>query len=130
MGASITVGYLSSQGYGYRKPLQDLLVSQGVKIDFIGSKQDGNMPNSHNEAKPGDVIAAIATRFTYSAMLRPNVILVHAGTNDLWADKSAAQWAAAPAAIKVLLNQIWTSCPDAVLLVCPHIVVSRLRSCF
>lgn len=114
LGASITVGYLSTKGYGYRKPLQDLLVAAGVNVDFVGSRTEGtNMANNHVEAKNGETIVQIATRFNYSSALRPNIVLIHAGTNDMIQGLQAA----APARINALLEQIHAACPDAVLMV-------------
>lgn len=121
LGASITFGYLSTQGYGFRKPLQDLLVVANAKVDYVGSQIDGNMPNGHHESKSGETIDKIATRFKFSNHMRPNVVLIHAGTNNLWYDKTSESWAKAPGEIEELIQAIWTGCPDSVLLVSPHL---------
>jgi hypothetical protein len=46
LGASITQGYLSSSGNGYRKPLRDKLRSEGWKVNMVGTKRDGNMTDN------------------------------------------------------------------------------------
>lgn len=43
LGASITWGLHSQSGNGYRKPLRDLLVHHGWKVDMVGSKHHGDM---------------------------------------------------------------------------------------
>lgn len=43
LGASITWGYLSSTGNGYRKPLRDKLRFEGWEVDMVGSKSNGDM---------------------------------------------------------------------------------------
>lgn len=43
LGASITWGYLSSTGNGYRKPLRDKLRFEGWDVDMVGSKSNGDM---------------------------------------------------------------------------------------
>ena len=46
LGASITWGYLSSDGNGYRKPLRDQLRFEGWEVDMVGSKSNGDMKDN------------------------------------------------------------------------------------
>lgn len=46
LGASITCGYKSTDGNGYRKPLRDKLTSAGYGVDMIGSRQIGSMKDN------------------------------------------------------------------------------------
>lgn len=83
---------------GYRKPLFDLLVKNGYKIDFVGSQNHGIRPKTDRnwydwncEAYPGWKIPDIASKLD-SALIQyhPNVLLVHVGTNgNDWGDKPA-----------------------------------------
>jgi hypothetical protein len=43
LGASITVGYRSSDDNGYRKTFRDHLTSAGWKVNMVGSYTGGNM---------------------------------------------------------------------------------------
>ncbi|QKX57197.1 uncharacterized protein TRUGW13939_04305 [Talaromyces rugulosus] len=82
LGASITWGYLSSTGNGYRKPLRDKLRYQGWQVDMVGSKTNGDMKDNGVEAHSGDVISQVQTAVGNSLKYKPNIVLVNAGTND------------------------------------------------
>ncbi|KAK9590735.1 hypothetical protein V6Z92_003825 [Aspergillus fumigatus] len=82
LGASITWGYLSSTGNGYRKPLRDKLRFEGWEVDMVGSKSNGDMRDNDVEAHSGDVITQVHTAATNSLVYKPNVVLINAGTND------------------------------------------------
>lgn len=79
---SITQGYQSSNGNGYRGPLYDILTSRGNTLSMIGSQSSGTMPQPQNEGHDGATISQIAS-YTSAYHERPNVILLHAGTNDM-----------------------------------------------
>ncbi|KAG2421959.1 hypothetical protein HFD88_005935 [Aspergillus terreus] len=82
LGASITWGYLSSTGNGYRKPLRDKLRFEGWEVDMVGSKSNGDMVDNDVEAHSGDVITQVQTAAANSLAYKPNVVLINAGTND------------------------------------------------
>ncbi|KAI1008878.1 hypothetical protein LB504_001329, partial [Fusarium proliferatum] len=70
LGASITQGYLSTDNNGYRKWLRSQLRYKGWKVNMVGSKQNGDMRDRvHNE-------------FRKSMWMKPNLVLINAGTND------------------------------------------------
>jgi hypothetical protein len=46
LGASITVGYQSSDGNGYRKPLREQLRYAGWEVDMVGSLTNGTMKDN------------------------------------------------------------------------------------
>lgn len=48
---------------------------------------------------------------------QPNVILLHAGTNDNWFEISGETYADAPNRLGIMVDYILCNCPDAVLLV-------------
>ncbi|KAL3463731.1 SGNH hydrolase-type esterase domain-containing protein [Aspergillus heterothallicus] len=82
LGASITWGYLSSTGNGYRKPLRDKLRFEGWDVDMVGSKSNGDMVDNDVEAHSGDVITQVQAAAANSLAYKPNVVLINAGTND------------------------------------------------
>ncbi|GES66464.1 esterase [Aspergillus terreus] len=82
LGASITWGYLSSTGNGYRKPLRDKLRFEGWEVNMVGSKSNGDMVDNDVEAHSGDVITQVQTAAANSLVYKPNVVLINAGTND------------------------------------------------
>jgi lysophospholipase L1-like esterase len=82
LGASITVGYTSSDGNGYRKYLREQLRYAGWEVDMVGNLANGTMKDNQNEGHFGDTIDHIAEAAVNSTRLQPNVILINAGTND------------------------------------------------
>ncbi|KAK4461303.1 hypothetical protein QBC42DRAFT_330084 [Cladorrhinum samala] len=83
LGASITQGFGSTDGTGYRKLLRSRLRFAGWKVNMVGSKRDGGMADSDNEGHPGKVIAEVREAFDGSgSSLMPNLVLINAGTND------------------------------------------------
>lgn len=114
LGNSITFGYLSSDGNGYRKALFDTLTSNGTAVQMIGSVQAGNMTNNQNEGHPGATITQIATFANLSLSERPNVILLMAGTNDMAQSLNVSD---APRRLGNLIDQCHAACPDSVVLV-------------
>lgn len=115
LGDSITYGFQSSDYNGYRGELYDKLA--GSKLRFIGSQKAGNMPDNHNEGHSGATINEIAAFAINSLPQRPNMVLLHAGTNDLNADPPKDPYDSAPARLGRLLDQIISACPDATILV-------------
>lgn len=113
LGNSITWGYGSSSGNGYRQFLLDKL-SPTHNVTYIGSEHAGNMTNNANEGHPGAKISDIAEFADRSLPERPNVILVMAGTNDCIADHDMEQ---APVRLGALIDRCLEACPDATVLV-------------
>ncbi|KAF8178847.1 SGNH hydrolase-type esterase domain-containing protein [Mycena galopus ATCC 62051] len=114
LGDSITYGFTSTDGNGYRLTLYDLLLP-GNTVDFIGSIQAGTMVDNNNEGHIGEIISQIAEAATNPAALpaRPNVVLLMAGTNDILDGISSG----APAQLSILIDSIFSACPDAALIV-------------
>ncbi|KAF5604267.1 acetylxylan esterase [Fusarium subglutinans] len=82
LGASITQGYLSTDNNGYRKWLRSQLLYRGWKVNMVGSKQNGNMKDRDNEGWPGYLIDQVHNEFRKSMWMKPNLVLINAGTND------------------------------------------------
>ena len=115
MGDSITAGYQSSTGDGYRGPLFNQLASQVGTLDFVGSQIDGTMADSSNEGHYGYKIADIAGLATGVVQsYRPNIILLHIGSNDLNSTHAVGN---TPQQLASLIDQIVAAEPDATLLV-------------
>ena len=115
LGDSITYGYLSSDGNGYRLPLENDLA--GSKLQYIGSVRSGNMADNYNEGQSGATINQIAANARKSLFERPNVILIHAGTNDLNNNQPSDPYDSAPARLGALIDEVVAACPDAAVLV-------------
>jgi lysophospholipase L1-like esterase len=84
LGDSITAGVESSSGAGYRAPLYESLHRATGGVEFVGSMRSGRAGDPHHEGHPGwtiDQIEKIAACSVPSN--RPNVVLLHAGTNDV-----------------------------------------------
>jgi hypothetical protein len=72
------------------------------------------MANNNNEGHPGALISDIELYADKSLHLQPNVVLVLAGTNDIYND---ADPAGAPGRLGSLIDKIIGACPDATILV-------------
>jgi len=80
---------------GYRKPLYDMLKSEGYSFDFVGSTNHGKRENSDNwydwnsESYPGWTINSIAdTTLKVLPFYKPDILLIHIGTNGRnWEEK-------------------------------------------
>jgi len=85
LGASITHGYGSSDGNGYRGVLRARLTHDaGMRVDFVGSQRSGTLADAEHEGHPGWRIDQIAARADeWVAAYRPRVVVVHLGTNDM-----------------------------------------------
>jgi hypothetical protein len=114
LGDSITYGAGSSHGGGYRPTLGNLLREDGANVTFVGSQRSGPAPDAH-EGRSGWTISQIAG-ITDSALAtyRPNVVLLHIGTNDLNNNDNPG---GAPARLGALIDQIFRAAPDVTLLV-------------
>jgi len=112
LGDSITWGFKSTSGNGYRQDLLNQLA--GNNVLYIGSNRGGNMTNNANEGWPGYLIDQISSKAELSLPQRPNVILLMAGTNDMLQNNSLTT---APARLGSLIDECTLACPDAVVIV-------------
>lgn len=115
LGDSITWGYASPSGNGYRGYLWNDLAAEGHAPDFVGSLRGGTMSDPDNEGHSGwriDQIAGIAD--SVLAAYRPNVVTLEIGTNDL---NGNYQVDTAADRLKSLIDQITRDVPDATVLV-------------
>jgi lysophospholipase L1-like esterase len=120
LGDSITAGYDSTTGNGYRQPLATALASQVGYLDYVGSQYDGTMADPDNEGHFGAEINGIAAVTNASLnSYKPNMVLLLAGINDLG---NSYEVSTAPNRLASLIDQIIAAEPDATVLVSQLIV--------
>ncbi|KAK4230039.1 hypothetical protein QBC38DRAFT_62431 [Podospora fimiseda] len=83
LGASIVRGIGSTDGNGFRKYVRDQLRYEGWAVNMVGSQRDGSMTDNDFEATPGFTVAQLEGLAENSFKYKPNVVLIHAGTNDM-----------------------------------------------
>ncbi|KAL4867215.1 hypothetical protein BDV12DRAFT_198425 [Aspergillus spectabilis] len=115
IGDSITWGAQSSDSNGYRKQLFNRLVGRGNKVDFVGGTQSGDMSDPDHEGHRGFEISGITSSSAVGIYASPNIVLLHAGTNDM---KAGVSGTTALNRLKQLIDLILEHAPDAVVLVC------------
>jgi lysophospholipase L1-like esterase len=115
LGDSITYGVGSSTGSGYRDRLWAPAAAGGYGLDFVGSEQTGTMPDAQHEGHRGWTIADVADHAdAWIEASRPDVILLHIGTND---EAKPERAPGAPERLSTLIDQIRLAAPDATLFV-------------
>jgi lysophospholipase L1-like esterase len=118
-GDSITYGvesYNATENGGYRDKLWDLLTSDGLALDFVGSLKNGpaGFPDRDHEGLRGKSIDYLdSIDSSKLAAAAPDAILLMAGTNDL-ASNTAAQMVAE---LRALIVSITDNRPGATLFV-------------
>ncbi|KAI0095577.1 SGNH hydrolase-type esterase domain-containing protein [Nemania sp. FL0031] len=115
IGDSITWGAQSSDENGYRLSLFNKLGSGGNNVDFVGSVQSGNMTDRDHEGHRGFIIDEINTASDVGIFAAPNIVLLHAGTNDMNKDVDVGN---APSRLENLINKIFDHSPNAAVFVC------------
>ncbi|CCF38214.1 GDSL-like Lipase/Acylhydrolase [Colletotrichum higginsianum] len=124
VGDSITVGFLSDMdggdGNGYRLKLLDDLSKD--EVVFAGTEtMNGTMPGGYFAAWSAMTIKFIAEHVGPSLAQRPNIILIHAGTNDMNPDPNISREGHDPKAaadrLGELIDKTVMACPDATVLV-------------
>ncbi|MFF7653674.1 FG-GAP-like repeat-containing protein [Streptomyces sp. NPDC007983] len=117
LGDSITYGKESSDGTGYRDELYDALEDPAGRqqVNFVGSVRAGKLSDRDNEGHPGKRIDEIAGHAKcYVPRYQPNVITLHAGTNDV---NQEYELSTAPQRMKKLITDALEDSPKAVVVV-------------
>lgn len=116
LGASSTEGLGSPATGGYRGPLFDRLAAAGIPSDFVGSQHQGSAPavrDADHEGHSGWTIENMKPKVRgWIREHRPDIILLHMGTNDL------VQGTSGPDAVnrlEGLLNEIAAETPATVI---------------
>jgi lysophospholipase L1-like esterase len=125
LGASSTVGAGSPATAGYRGPLQMLLARDGITVDMVGSQRGGpsSVPDRDHEGASGLSLQGMKPRVAaWVRQARPDVILLHMGTNDLLQGASAKEVArrldgvlseiVAVSGAHVIVAGVWAPLPD------------------
>ncbi|MEP6654199.1 MAG: SGNH/GDSL hydrolase family protein [Myxococcales bacterium] len=120
LGDSITLGAKSSDGAGYRSPLFKLIVAANQKVTFTGSLASGPtqvsgqpFPRMH-EGHSGWTISQLSPLIPSPALnAKPNIILLHIGTNDIGSRNPAAM----AMRLDALVEKIAQNGPDALIVV-------------
>ena len=99
LGDSITEGCCSGTTIegGYRTRLEHLLEANGYNVDFVGTLTDPNPPeaglDSDHEGHSGFLIEDMENGVAswLDQVEDPDVILLHAGTNDFWSNRTLSE---------------------------------------
>ncbi|KAK4494917.1 hypothetical protein PRZ48_014273 [Zasmidium cellare] len=120
LGDSITYGYASPDGNGYRLKLLNDLKADGDKVVFAGTVHNGTMVDNWNAGYPGKTIQYIGSQAPSSLKQYPNIVLLMAGTNDMNANPSISTEGDDPKAaisrLDTLVGQIFKAVPNTVVL--------------
>lgn len=86
LGASSTEGIGSPSTAGYRGPLYRMLQRDAINVDYVGSLRSGPswLQDRDNEGHSGWTLAMLAPKVdAWVRAAQPDVVILHAGTNDL-----------------------------------------------
>ncbi|MEU7903655.1 SGNH/GDSL hydrolase family protein [Actinoplanes sp. NPDC049118] len=123
LGDSITVGTGGATRTSYRIGLAYRLLKAGLQIDYVGSQDPANGTDSQHEGHGGWTIEELSAKLDgWLAESRPDVVLVHAGTNDITQGKSPG---ATARRLSAMIDQIRAARPEAHIFVA-QIVTSRV----
>ncbi|WP_083473261.1 FG-GAP-like repeat-containing protein [Frankia sp. R43] len=115
VGDSITYGVGSSDDNGYRDELWDSLSPTVLTLDFVGSNSSGTMSDRNHNGWRGAVINEIANvAVADAASMRPNVVTLMAGTNDIQKNQDVA---GAPARLGELIDGLRAASPGVAIVV-------------
>ncbi|KAM7211861.1 hypothetical protein V8F06_012773 [Rhypophila decipiens] len=107
------------QNNGYRGPLRSKLLSYSdSQVDMIGSLRDGKMVDNDHEGHSGEYLHQILSHVSKSIPAKPNVVLIHAGTNNMDKGRDIDK---APELMESIIEQVFTGSPNAVVLLAPVI---------
>ena len=101
---------------GYRKPLYESLVKRGNKVDFVGGTPAGDFPENLCEGHRGERIDEIQEHSLTGIYAAPNIVLLHAGTNDV--KDNQADFPQAQQQLQDLISLIYKRSPNAVVFLC------------
>jgi lysophospholipase L1-like esterase len=125
LGDSITQGVGDSNLGGYRTQLWKKLVSQDAKkVDFVGSLANGgsDLGDKNHEGHSGWRIDQLRAQIDgWSSSYKPDLVLLHIGTNDLNQNYSVS---AAPTRLQDLVNRICADVPGVEIIVASIIPIN------
>ncbi|KAJ5193408.1 Lipase GDSL [Penicillium cf. viridicatum] len=107
LGSSVTYGSESSDSNGYRRVLQQNLMSDGYIVDMVGSRKFGSIENNDNEGWRGFTIEQVANKAKRSVpRLLPSLFTINVGSNDCVQDFEIET---AGRRISEMLEYLWTA---------------------
>lgn len=122
LGASISYGYTSQDGNGYRKFLRDQIVDYGNLVNMVGSRRNGTMEDNDVEGWPGYTISQVhAVAKTSLPKYKPNLVLLNVGTNDCTGNVDIAN---AGKRMSSLLDDVFSGSPRATVILSTLLVRS------
>ena len=122
--SSITFGAQDPQENGYRLSLHDQLTGRGNNVDFVGSVESGAFADKQHEGHRKKRISEISDLSSLGIYAAANIVLLHAGTNDMNQNFDVKN---APGRLKDLISLIYEHSPSAAVFVC-QIIPSSTRS--
>jgi lysophospholipase L1-like esterase len=115
LGDSITRGTGSPTRSSYRMALAERLLQGGMQINYVGSQSNGTGNDISHEGHGGWTIDELSEEVDgWLARYRPDVVLLHAGTNNITQGDSA--WVTARK-LSALIDQIRAARPEAYIFV-------------
>lgn len=117
LGDSITAGVNSSYDAGYRLSLWEECVAARWHVHFVGSRANGpeTLPESAHEGHSGWRIDQLSAHIvSWLSVYRPQVILLHIGTNDILQHYPLY---VALERLNILIDQITTALPHTDLII-------------
>ncbi|KAM3414998.1 hypothetical protein BST61_g10135 [Cercospora zeina] len=130
LGDSTTRGGGDDRFNAYRPALRNMLIGSGRSIDYIGSLSHGDSLDNDHEGHAGSSIKEIRAAIAEDNILlqHPNIILLHAGTNDMntyFGQGPTDPFEEAPGRLNTLVEAVLCECPDAVLLIAKIINITE-----
>ena len=115
LGDSITRGTGSPTRSSYRMALAERLLQGGMQINYVGSQSNGTGGDISHEGHGGWTIDELSEELDgWLATYRPDVVLVHAGTNNITQGDSARTTARK---LSAMIDQIRAARPEAYIFV-------------
>lgn len=124
LGDSITKGSLSTDGAGYRSFLRKMLKDKGFDVDMIGSLSNGDMEDNDHEGHSGEYLRNISEYYLNSIDALPNVVCLHAGTNNMDKELDLEE---SPSIIEAIIDGVMEKSEGVTLLVAPVIWANNAR---
>ncbi|BAL89345.1 putative GDSL-like lipase/acylhydrolase [Actinoplanes missouriensis 431] len=111
LGDSITAGVGVPGKDGYRLALQRALERAGERVDYVGSQKGGTDGDIDHEGHGGWTIDQLAEQTTgWVTTYRPDVVLLHAGTNNITLGEEPS---AVAGKLSALIDQVRAAAPAA-----------------
>lgn len=115
LGDSITLGTGGPSRSSYRTALAERLLRGGMQIDYVGSQSTGTGDDTEHEGHGGWDIDELSGQLDeWLAQAAPDIVLVHAGTNNITKGDSGSVTARK---LSAMIDQIRAARPEAYIFV-------------